>query len=30
MPDPNFANRTVWTDDNLDILRGIARLRRRR
>ncbi|MXW55982.1 MAG: hypothetical protein F4Z59_04660, partial [Gemmatimonadales bacterium] len=20
---PNFANRTVWTSDNLDILRGI-------
>ena len=20
---PNFANRTVWTGDNLDILRGL-------
>ena len=23
MSDPNFANRTVWTGDNLDILRGL-------
>ena len=23
MPDPNFLNRTVWTGDNLDMLRGI-------
>ena len=23
MPEPNFANRTVWTGDNLDVLRGI-------
>ena len=23
MPDPNWANRTIWTGDNLDILRGI-------
>ena len=23
MSEPNFANRTVWTGDNLDILRGI-------
>ena len=23
MPDPNFVNRTVWTGDNLDVLRGI-------
>jgi site-specific DNA-methyltransferase (adenine-specific) len=21
--DPNFANRTIWTGDNLDILRGL-------
>ena len=23
MPDPNFLNRTLWTGDNLDILRGM-------
>ena len=23
MPEPNFVNRTVWTGDNLDVLRGI-------
>ncbi|WP_419838049.1 DNA methyltransferase [Candidatus Poriferisodalis sp.] len=23
MPDPNFANRTLWIDDNLRVLRGI-------
>lgn len=23
MADPNFANRTIWTGDNLDILRGL-------
>ena len=23
MPDPNFANRTLWTGDNLDIMRGM-------
>ena len=23
MPEPNFANRTIWTGDNLDILRGL-------
>ena len=23
MPEPNFANRTVWTGDNLNILRGL-------
>ena len=23
MPTPNFANRTLWTGDNLDILRGL-------
>ena len=23
MPEPNFANRTVWTGDNLAILRGV-------
>ena len=23
MRDPNFVNRTVWTGDNLDVLRGI-------
>ena len=23
MPDPNFADKTIWTDDNLDILRGM-------
>ena len=23
MAEPNFANRTVWTGDNLDVLRGI-------
>lgn len=23
MPEPNFVNRSVWTGDNLDILRGI-------
>ena len=23
MTEPNFANRTVWTGDNLDILRGL-------
>ena len=23
MPEPNFTNRTVWTGDNLDVLRGI-------
>ena len=23
MSEPNFANRTVWTGDNLDVLRGI-------
>ena len=23
MPNPNFVNRTIWTGDNLDILRGL-------
>ena len=23
MPEPNFTNRTVWTGDNLDVLRGL-------
>ena len=23
MPDPNFADKTIWTGDNLDILRGM-------
>ena len=23
MPDPNFADKTIWTGDNLDILRGL-------
>ena len=23
MTKPNFANRTIWTGDNLDILRGL-------
>ena len=23
MAKPNFANRTIWTGDNLDILRGL-------
>ena len=23
MTSPNFANRTLWTGDNLDILRGM-------
>ena len=23
MGKPNFANRTIWTGDNLDILRGL-------
>jgi len=23
MPEPNFANRTIWTGDNLEILRGM-------
>ena len=23
MPEPNFANRTLWTGDNLDIMRGM-------
>ena len=23
MVEPNFANRTIWTADNLDVLRGL-------
>ena len=23
MTDPNFADKTIWTGDNLDILRGM-------
>ena len=23
MPTPNFADKTIWTGDNLDILRGM-------
>jgi len=22
-PTPNFANRTIWTGDNLEIMRGL-------
>ena len=23
MPEPNFVDKTIWTEDNLDILRGL-------
>ena len=23
MPEPNFVDKTIWTGDNLDILRGL-------